>query len=255
MSVPDGSEPVAISPDELAGLIRPHLGAALVAFDVDGVLAPLVEHADDSSLSPGTLEALSALAAETTVAILSGRALESLERLFGFPSALHVIGSHGLEIRGDDPPALDDDEQYTFDQLEIIGSRGVDAAGDGAWLEYKPASVVVHTRSADQTLAAPAVEAVTNLARMIGGAQVKPGRDVVELLARSASKGDALVGLSRRLDRRPIVYFGDDVTDEDAFRMMNDDDIPVRIGPGESAARYRLANPHAVSALLAALTN
>lgn len=254
MSRPDGSEPVAISPDELAGLIRPHLGAALVAFDVDGVLAPLVEHADDSSLLPGTLDALSQLAAETTVAIVSGRALESLERLFGFPSALHVIGSHGLEVRGDDPPALDDDEQYTFDQLEIIGSRGVGAAGDGAWLEYKPASVVLHTRSADAALASSAVEAVTNLAAMIDGAQVKPGSDVVELLARNASKGDALLGLANRLDRRPIVYFGDDVTDEDAFRLMGDDDIAVRVGPGESAAGYRVTDPGAVSAVLAALT-
>jgi trehalose-phosphatase len=239
------NSPTAITPAELADLIRPQLADGLVAFDVDGVLAPLVDHADDSRLQQGVHEALSALAATATVAIVSGRALESLERLFAFPASLYVIGSHGLEVRGAD-------EQYTFDQLEIIGSRGTAAAGEGAWLEYKPASVVLHTREADSVLAAPAVEAVSNLARMIDGAQVKPGSDVVELLARTASKGDALLALAGGLGRSPIIYFGDDVTDEDAFRMMADTDIAVRVGPGDTAARYRLAGPTEVADLLRA---
>ncbi len=247
------NSPTAITPAELADLIRPQLADGLVAFDVDGVLAPLVDHADDSRLQQGVHEALSALAHTATVAIVSGRALESLERLFAFPASLYVIGSHGLEVRGADEPTLDDDELYTFDQLEIIGVRGTAAAGEGAWLEYKPASVVLHTREADSALAAPAVEAVSNLARMIDGAQVKPGSDVVELLARTASKGDALLALAGSLGRSPIIYFGDDVTDEDAFRMMADTDIAVRVGPGDTAARYRLAGPTEVPDLLRAL--
>ncbi len=248
------NEPVDTTSDELAELIRPHLADGLLAFDVDGVLAPLVDHADDSRLLPGVRAALTSLASTTAVAVVSGRALDSLERLFAFPPEVHVIGSHGLEVRGDDAPALDADEQYTFEQLEIIGSRGVTAAGEGAWLEYKPASVVIHTREAEPSLASPAIDAVTNLAEMIDGAQVKPGSNVVELLARSASKGDALTALSDRLARRPIIFLGDDVTDEDAFRMMSDDDVSVRIGPGESDARFRLAGPTDVSDLLRALT-
>lgn len=247
------SAPTDISPVDLIELVRPHLDTALVAFDVDGVLAPLVDHADDSALLPGVHQALTELATLTTVAIVSGRALESLNRLFAFPPELHVIGSHGLEVRGEDAPALDDDEQYTFDQLEIIASRGVEAAGDGAWLEYKPASVVLHTRAADGALATPAAEAVTNLSRMIDGAQVKPGSDVVELLARTASKGDALLHLADRLGRSPVVYLGDDVTDEDAFRLMNHLDVSVRVGPGDSAAAHRLRDPNGVADFLSLL--
>jgi len=242
-----------ISADALADLIRPHRANGLYAFDVDGVLAPLVDHADDAELSSGTHDALVALADDTTVSILSGRSLDSLERVFSFADELHVIGSHGIERRGTEPSALNDDEQYTFEQLEIIGARGVTAAGAGAWLEYKPASVVLHTRSADQDLAAPAVEAVTNLASMIDGSQVKPGSNVVELLARSASKGDALRALAAELGRSPIVYLGDDVTDEDAFRMMSDTDISVRVGPGVSAARFRLASAAEVGEVLQSL--
>jgi trehalose-phosphatase len=247
------SGPAEIQPARLAEIIEPHLATALVAFDVDGVLAPLVDHADDSELLPGARDALVRLAGFTSVAIVSGRALESLDRLFAFPPDLHVIGSHGLEERGAAAPALDDGERYTFDQLDIIATRGAEAAGDGAWVEYKPASVVLHTRSADQSLAQPAVRAVTDLARMIDGAQVKPGSAVVELLARTASKGEALLGLARRLDRSPIVYLGDDMTDEDAFRVMAADDISIRVGAGDSAATYRLDGPPAVARLLDAL--
>jgi trehalose-phosphatase len=247
--------PRDLTPAELAELIRPHLSSGLIAFDVDGVLAPLVGHADDARLSPGVHDLLSSLAGRATVGIVSGRAVESLERLFGFPAELRVFGSHGLEERGEAAAPLDDDEQYTFDQLEIIATRGADAAGEGAWLEFKPASVVLHTREADADRAAPAVEAVTNLARMIDGAQVTPGSGVVELLARTASKGDALQTLAEREGCSPIVYLGDDVTDEDAFALMGDADVSVRVGPGASVARYRLADPTAVVELLRALTD
>jgi trehalose-phosphatase len=239
-----------VTPTELAAVVAPTLGTALVGFDVDGVLSPIVEHADDARLTSGTLDALVALSARSEVAILSGRSLESLDRLFGFPAELHVIGSHGLEDRDAGPIELDDDERYTFEQLEILGTKAVEAAGSGAWLEYKPASVVVHTRSADPAPAAAAVDALTRLAGMIDGAQIKAGQEVVELLARTASKGTALLALAERLDRAPIVYLGDDVTDEDAFRLMAADDLSVRVGPGETAARFRLDGPDEVGEFL-----
>lgn len=112
---------------------------------------------------------------------------------------------------------------------------------------------MLHTRTSDPGRSGPAVEAVTRLAGVIDGAQVKPGSDVVELLARRASKGDALLDLARRLQRSPVVYLGDDVTDEDAFRLMTAGDVSVRVGPGETAARYRLDGPDAVADFLTAL--
>ena len=239
-----------MNPAELAAIVSPVLGDALLGFDVDGVLAPIVEHADQSRLIPGTHGALRALSERTMVAILSGRSLESLERLFAFPAGLHVIGSHGLEERGVGLITLDEDEQDRLDRLEILGSKAVESAGRGAWLECKPASVVVHTRSADKALAEPAIATLTSLARMIGGAQVKVGQEVVELLARTASKGAALLELADRTDRVPIVFVGDDLTDEEAFQVMGPGDISVRVGPGETSARFRLDSPEGVADFL-----
>ncbi|MCB0965806.1 MAG: trehalose-phosphatase [Ilumatobacter sp.] len=234
---------VDITPERLAAEVAPVLGSALIGFDVDGVLAPIVEKAHDAALSPGVLDELERLAMRARVVIVSGRSVGDLDR-FSFPPTLEVVGSHGLERRGMPPLALDDDERYTFEQLELLATRAVDAAGEGAWLEYKPASVVIHVREADRELAERAIEAVGNLASMIDGAHVKHGHMVCELLARTGSKGDAISEL--REPGQPVVFLGDDVTDESVFEAMVDGDLGVRVGDGETAAGYRLSGPDAV---------
>jgi trehalose 6-phosphate phosphatase len=239
-----------ITPDELAGLLDELTDSGLFGFDVDGVLAPIVEHAGEARLLSGTRQRLAALAERTTVAILSGRALDDLERLFHFPTGLHVIGSHGLEARSDERMQLDPDERSRFAELERLGLDAVAAAGEGAWLEYKPASVVVHTRSADTAAAQAAVEELIVRIGDIDEAQVKAGHEVVELLVREASKGDALIDLARDLDRSPIVFFGDDLTDEDAFSLMGPDDTSVRVGPGDTVADYRIGGPDDVAEVI-----
>ena len=85
-----------ITPEALVELLLPRVTDALLAFDVDGVLAPLVAHADEAKLSEGVADALAILAGRHHVALLSGRSLGSLSRLLDFPDGLHVIGSHGL---------------------------------------------------------------------------------------------------------------------------------------------------------------
>jgi trehalose-phosphatase len=244
---------VDVSPGELAAMVRPQLATVLMGLDVDGVLAPIVEHADDARLSPGVSDALVDLCDRTAVAILSGRSLASLEGLFRFPACVHVIGSHGLEPRDAEPMALDEREQAVFDRLGAIAARAVRAAGSGAWLELKPASVVIHSRAADPALAGPALAEAVAGASDVAGAQVKHGREVVELLARSASKGEALLALAARLGRSPIVFLGDDLTDEDAFVMMSGHDIAVRVGPGATAATHRLRGPEEVAEFLGRL--
>lgn len=247
------AQPVDIEPTALAELLRGRFAELLAGFDVDGVLAPIVEHADDARLTDGVSDALARLASKTEVAILSGRSLADLERLFAFPAGIHVIGSHGLETRGAGDVRLGDDERRLLDRLEELGQSAVRAAGDGAWLEHKPASVVVHTRSADQRAVAAVVDDVTARIGAIEGAQIKPGHHVIELLARSASKGEALLALARRLGRTSLSFVGDDVTDEEAFVLMGRDDVSVRVGRGDTAARFRLGDPDAVAELLARL--
>ena len=81
------------TPSELARLVEPLLSNALIAFDVDGVLAPIVERADHAQLTPGVLDALGRLGERSSVAIISGRAIADLERLFAVNSPQHRLGN------------------------------------------------------------------------------------------------------------------------------------------------------------------
>lgn len=235
----------------VAGLKRP----TLVGFDVDGVLAPIVAHADDAILLPGVLDAIGLLAPLVSVAVVSGRRLDDLVG-FGFDHPVAVFGTHGLERHGVEAVELASHERARYDRLHAIAHEAADLAGDGAWVEVKRAGVVLHVREAASTdAAAHASEHAQRRAADVDGAHVKRGKSVVELLARETSKATAMATLRAELGARSTVFLGDDHTDEEVFAAMGPGDVGIRVGPGPTAATHRLADPDAVLAFIHALVN
>jgi len=243
-------------PVALAGIAARMVRPLLVGLDVDGVLAPIVAHADDAELLPGVLSAIGRLAAQdgVSVAIVSGRALGDLGR-FGFPDDVDVFGTHGLERRDAPPVRLGDIEQRRYDRLAELAEVAARRAGDGAWVEIKPAGVVLHVREAPPETSATSVAELHRHAEDVTGAHVKAGKSVVELLARTTSKATAVTELGAELGATAIVFVGDDRTDEEVFVALGDSDCSIRVGPGDTAARHRLADPAAVLAFLDELSD
>ncbi len=225
----------------------------LVGLDVDGVLAPIVAHADDAELLPGMLDAIGELAAKVTVAVVSGRTVEDLQR-FGFPDEVEVFGLHGMERDGERTVVLGDRERERLDRLVAMASAAAEAAGEGAWVEVKPASVVLHVREASPDGAARSAADLRARAQDVTGVHVLPGHGVVELLTRATSKARAIAELGDEIGARAVVFAGDDRTDEEVFAALGDGDCSIRVGPGETAARYRLTGPPDVLRFLTALT-
>jgi trehalose-phosphatase len=77
---------------------------------------------------------------------------------------------------------------------------------------------------------------------------------VLELSVSHADKGSAVTALGRSVDAVARIYFGDDVTDEDAFtRMRRPQDVTVKVGTGSTAARFRIDDEAAVARVLTTL--
>jgi len=250
-------DPSSVVFDDPAQLGRQVAAAArplLVGLDIDGVLSPLVDHADDAQLLPGVADVLVRLLTieGVTIAAVSGRALQSM-RTFGLPDAMQLVGSHGMEANDEAFQPLGSDERNRLDQLISLADEAAAAAGDGGWVEHKQASVAVHTRTADSFTGPAALAALAVRAGTVDGAAIKPGSDVLELFARHASKGTAITKLALDTAAACTVFVGDDLTDEEAFAALGDGDVTVKVGTASSVAAHRLRDPSAVLEFLAAL--
>jgi trehalose-phosphatase len=237
----------------------------LVATDFDGTLAPLVDHPDQARMTPEARRVLADLVAVdgVWVLLLSGRSLADLREIADPPAGVLLVGGHGNEfesplVRGAQTPLPSVDSMDSV--LDALEAELFAIANDcpGAVVETKPHSVAFHTRRANPADGASATERVLALP-VPPGLRTLRGKEVIEFVAGSATKGTALIDVRNQLEIAPgsTVYFGDDVTDEFAFRALDssEGDISVKVGPGETAARYRVADASALIAVLNQLLN
>lgn len=254
----EGSPPTGL-PADLAQALQ-QLAAApslLVALDFDGVVAPIVEQAGAARALPASAEAVEALARadRVAVALVSGRSMASLRQVSGPPAGALLVASHGAE--GDGVPTDLSPEQSSLLERLVAEVTAVVEAHPGTEAEHKPAGVVLHTRRAPRDAAAASARAVLEGAARWDGVKALEGKEVVELSVVDADKGRALVALRDRLTdetgTRPAVLFaGDDVTDENGFRVLDPGagDVGVKVGDGTTAAAFRVGAPEDVTALL-----
>jgi trehalose-phosphatase len=247
---PEWDNPVGLA-RAIGALERP----VAIVFDCDGVLAPLVDHADDSALLDGVGALLTQLAQtdDLSVSILSGRSLDGLAQ-FEFDESIIVAGSYGSERRGSARSDLSEAEFALLERLDAIATEAAATAGPGAWVERKPTSVVTHFRTADPEQAAAALATAWEQQAELSGHVAHDGNQVIELMARPADKGAGLDRLRHDIGAATVVYVGDDVPDEDAFARLGSADIGIKVGVGRTRASRRLHSPQAVRDLLAALT-
>lgn len=226
-----------LSPELAAALDRlAERRPLLLATDYDGVLARLRDDPAAAVPEPGVAEVLGRLAAAdgVTVALVSGRGVDDLRTTSGFAGNYRWIGSHGAEYDGPLTGELAERRDALARRLEPVV-----AGTPGARLEVKPASVAVHVRQvADPATARAVLERARGLAD--ASLTLKPGKDVLELAVTDADKGSALRRLRADVAASGALYMGDDVTDEDGFRALEPDDVTIKVGPGETSARYRV---------------
>ena len=226
-------------------------GAATSALflDVDGTLVDIQSHPADVRADADLIGLLVELARrlDGALSLISGRSIAEIDRIFA-PQRFSCAGSHGTELRlqGGD---------VTVAQAGFPGGilRRVSAFADeheGLLVEKKSAGLALHYRRAPD-LEPQCRELVADVMRELGPEfRLIDGKMVLEIAPRNHHKGEAIRELLQHdpfHGRRPV-FIGDDVTDEDGFRIVNGlDGLSIRVGQvGETAARYTLDDVDAV---------
>ncbi|WP_280439680.1 trehalose-phosphatase [Nocardia cyriacigeorgica] len=226
----------------------------LVASDYDGTIAPIVSDPAKAYPHGESVRALRALAglSGTTAAVISGRALRDLAALSRLPVEVQLIGSHGSEFDVGFVHAIDNDAKQLLQELTTALNQ-IAAENPGVTVETKPASIALHVRNAGPEIGRRALNQVRQGPACWVGVQVTEGKAVIELAVIPTDKGSALDTIRHQEGASAAVFFGDDVTDEKAFRMLSGPDVGIKVGEGESLAKYRVPNTEAVSCALAFL--
>jgi trehalose 6-phosphate phosphatase len=234
----------------------PPLGNDCALFlDIDGTLAELADLPDAVRIDAEIAAALPRIAGELAgaVALVTGRAITSADRLFA-NLKLPIAGQHGAERRdaagGIHLHAPRKDTQARLRRL----LRRLAKRHPHLLLEDKGAAMALHYR------AAPELESFvrrTLRATMLHapGYELQPGKMLVEVRPEGRDKGTAIddfMGESPFAGRLPV-FVGDDLTDEHGFAAVERlGGWTVKVGPGRTAARFRLPDAGAVKRWLLA---
>jgi trehalose 6-phosphate phosphatase len=236
-----------LSPEAAPALEALARRRALLAFDFDGTLAPLVDDRDAARLPDATRRLLRLACLLYPCAVVSGRSRRDLVARLEDVPLVAVVGNHGAEA-GHGPVdvgvrALVVRWRETVEDA-LAGVAGVD-------VEDKGLSLAIHWRRSTAPDAAARVAAAT---RGLRGARVFGGHAVANVVPPELhDKGRAIAELAARLSGGPALYVGDDATDEDAFRSAAVE-VGVRVGGSAgSAARYIVRSQADVDELLRAL--
>ncbi|GKV17593.1 hypothetical protein SLEP1_g28073 [Rubroshorea leprosula] len=251
--------------------------------DYDGTLSPIVENPDCAFMSNEMRAAVQKVAMYFPTAIVSGRSRDKVCEFVGL-TELYYAGSHGMDIVGpvrqsisDGPNCVKSTDKQGKDvnlfqpaseflpMIEEVFNSLVECTKEikGAKVENNKFCVSVHFRNVDveswETVGQCVLDVIKNYPRL----RMTHGRKVLEIRPIiNWDKGKALtfllesIGLSDCDDVLPI-YVGDDQTDEDAFKVLQEGNrgygILVSSLPKESKAFFSLKDPQEVMEFLKSL--
>jgi trehalose 6-phosphate phosphatase len=205
---------------------------AAILLDIDGTLAPIVERPEEAAVPEETREEVDRLAGKyALVGCISGRPAADARALVGLDD-IEYVGVHGLES---DPEA-----KRFAPQLEAFAERiawpwTVESKG-GVTLSF-------HYREAEDEQ--EAVSRANDVARAAEEAGLRPHRGRKVLEVRPPVDADKGTAVRRLLEGRPLtraLYAGDDTTDLDAFRGLDEAglDVALKVSVGSREMNPRL---------------
>lgn len=228
--------------------IRSSLAGHALYLDIDGTLLDIASTPDGVEVPADMVPLLQRLSLKLdgAVAFVSGRTVAGIDALFR-PLQLPAVGVHGGEVRFGGGAVITDEAIVAELQRAQPLLREAIAPITGAWIEDKRCAIALHYRSVPERGREVLKVAELTVAGLGPDFATLVGKCVVEIRPRQLTKG---AGMRRLMEQAPFrgrspIFAGDDVTDEDAFELVNQlGGISVRVGaPARTAAAFTLADP------------
>lgn len=229
--------------------------------DFDGTLAPIQRSPKTVRPSAGVRRALSALVDHGhLVGIVSGRTLRDVEARVGVRRAWYV-GDQGFLLKTPDAHTVllaRPSQQARIARAARALRQSLNGA-PGVWIEEKIATLTVHYRGASAPSRLAARHAAFEVITPSSGLRVMAGKQIWEVVPAAPVDKAHAVGFILRLARAHAhrhrwlrVYIGDDVADEQVFKVWRG--VSVAVGRRHrTAARYYVRTPGEVREVLEAL--
>lgn len=252
-----------ILPDALSGgvgLIEKLAAYKIAVFlDYDGTLTPITPHPEEAVLSEAMRQTIAALSQVATVSIVSGRNKSNIQELVGLPHIFY-IGNHGFDIEGPAKNRLQ--LEVGMECLPIMEKCYRELLTTlmsipDVQFEPKKLTVTIHYRFIAEKNLPLFFELMRKTVEKYPQLKLTYGKKVVEIRPNLEwNKGAAVIWLAEKLHLNQsndyLIYIGDDLTDEDAFRALPQQGIGILVGTHEQQtyADYHLADPSHVKIFL-----
>ena len=241
---------------------------ALIFLDYDGTLVPIKKNPELAVLNLKIKKLLRQISKKHFVAIISGRTLAEIKKLVGIENIIYS-GNHGFEIE----MQMTADKKTRFPQIFICPAakrikpeiQTIKKALQkrienikGAWVEDKGLTITIHWRQVNKRYLPELFATIRAVIRNNSRVVLTKGKKVWEIRPNVKwNKGKAVRFIMSKV-RSPKskvvpVFIGDDTTDEDAFKTLNNG-ITIRVGQSKkSKAKYYIKNQSEIKKTLSYL--
>lgn len=197
-----------------------------VVTDVDGTIIQIAPTPAEAVLSPSMKDVIIKLSRKfQMVAVVSGRSVEDVKRMIGIEGLLYV-GNHGMEYMKSGQVQVDEDTKRYIQLINEAAckiKKEESCNVEGVLLEDKGLCFSIHYRLCkDPNTRETLLDTIKDMEEL-KGLQIKEGRKVIEIRPPTGyDKGKILERIIHENNIKKLVYLGDDVTDSDAFRKLNE---------------------------------
>ncbi|MCK9223850.1 MAG: trehalose-phosphatase [Candidatus Muirbacterium halophilum] len=188
----------------------------ILLFDYDGTLAPFVKDREKAFMYEGFADLINKLAKKYKIYFITGRTVDSLKKLLyclDFPPC--IWGSHGNEVLKSNGDYLNLNPQNKVLLQKIWDYLELDKIVEHT--EKKVSSIALHYREIPQNIRENIERLKKQILNKFNNIKILEFDGGYEFIIPSFNKGYAVSQIIKENKNCFPVYFGDDITDEDAF--------------------------------------